>query len=366
MMEYDVVIVGGGLAGCAAAITIMQSAPRAKVLVLERGCYPRHKVCGEFVSPEGVAALGKLLDPPDVALLLNKIPPLALANIHVDGRILSAPIRPAAASITRYDLDFALWLQAKKLGAECHEKSPVLKALGEGPFEIATQRGSIHSASLLNAAGRWSVFTQGKTKISNDALNKWIGLKAHFTEDIAPNAIDLYLFHGGYCGVQPVGPGEANACAMVRTEVAISLGEVCELHPDLSIRSQSWIPVMETVTTSPLYFRKPLPVERGMLNAGDAAGFIDPFVGDGMTLALHSGILAGEALTAFLKKECTLAAAIGIYHHQYTVKLLPAFHRARWVRKMISLPGLVRVPLSRLIQMTGATESLLKATRIAT
>src|SRR5260370_24960350 len=84
-----------------------------------------------------------------------------------------------------------------------------------------------------------------------------------------------------------------------------------------------------------------------------------------MTLALHSGILAAQALTGFLKKELNLRMATEIYSHEYNARLLPAFQRARWLRKMISLPGLVRIPLARLIQMTGTTESLLKATRIA-
>ncbi|HTC93590.1 MAG TPA: hypothetical protein VK699_09070 [Terriglobales bacterium] len=365
MSGYDLAIVGGGLAGCAAAITVMQAAPATKILMLERGSYPRHKVCGEFVSPEGIAVLGKILQPAETSLLFKQVPPLSYANIRVDGRVLSSPIRPAAASITRFDLDLALWQHAGKLGVDCREKAPVLKAEGSGPFKLQLERTSIQSAALINAAGRWSVFTQRRVKVSNDSFNKWIGLKAHFTEDMAPHAIDLYLFDGGYCGVQPVGQQRVNACAMVRAEVATSLGEVCRLHPELNRRSQDWIPVMETVTTSPLLFRKPVPVEDDMMNAGDAAGFIDPFVGDGITLALHSGILAGQALLPFLRKECGLQAALETYARQYKSKLLPAFHRARWVRRMIELPRPVRIPLAHLIQTMGMTRLMLRATRIA-
>jgi len=365
MSGYDLAIIGGGLAGCAAAITIMQSAPGTKILVLERGSYPRHKVCGEFVSPEGIAALAQILQPAETSLLVKQVPPLSYTNIRVDGRVLSSPIRPAAASITRFDLDLALWQRAGKLGVDCREKAPVLKVEGSGPFKLELERTNIQSAALINAAGRWSVFTQRRIKVSNGSFNKWIGLKAHFTEDMSPHAVDLYLFDGGYCGVQPVGPQRVNACAMVRAAVATSLGEVCRLHPELNRRSQDWIPVMETVTTSPLLFRKPLPVEDGIMNAGDAAGFIDPFVGDGMTLALHSGMLAGQALLPFLRKECDLQAALESYARQYKNKLLPAFQRARWVRRMIELPRPVRVPLARLIQTTGMTGLMLRATRIA-
>lgn len=84
-----------------------------------------------------------------------------------------------------------------------------------------------------------------------------------------------------------------------------------------------------------------------------------------MTLALHSGILAGEALAAVTKKDCDLPTAVDNYRQRYHRNLLPAFRRARWIRKMFDLPLLVRIPLAGLIRMTGAAESLLKATRIA-
>jgi flavin-dependent dehydrogenase len=363
--EYDIAIVGGGLAGCAAAITLLQSEPRTRVLVLERGTYPRHKVCGEFVSPEGMAALARLLGTGKALDLAAGVPPIAQANIHVDGRVLSAPIRPAAASITRLDLDFVLWQHATQLGADCREKNIVLRVENNGLFEIQLEDERVRANALINAAGRWSFFTQSLLKPTNGLHNKWIGLKSHFNEPSSSGAIDLYLFEGGYCGVQPVAVDRVNACAMVRVDRASTLAEVCALHPKLRERSGGWRPLMDPVTTAPLYFRNPVPVENGVFNAGDAAGFIDPFVGDGMTLALHSGILAGKALAGFAQQHCDLRAAARNYSHEYKTRLFPAFRRARWVRRMIYLPGVVRVPLGRLIQMTGATESLLKATRIA-
>jgi len=280
--------------------------------------------------------------------------------------VLSAPVRPPAASITRFDLDFALWQQAKKLGAECREKCPVLKVQGSGPFEIHAEQEQISARALINAAGRWSIFTQSRIKTSSSVNDsKWIGLKSHFTETASSGTIDLYLFDGGYCGVQPVAHDRVNACAMVRANAAVTLSDVCALHPELQERSRGWMPLMEAITTSPLYFCNPLPVENNIFNTGDAAGFIDPFVGDGMTLALHSGMLAGEALTPFLSRQCNLAGAAESYTYEYKTRLLPAFRRARWIRKMITLPVGLRAPLAHLIRITGTTETLLKATRIA-
>ncbi len=108
--------------------------------------------------------------------------------------------------------------------------------------------------------------------------------------------MDLYFFAGGYCGVQPLEDGQVNACAMVQAAAANSMEQVLALHPRLAERSRAWQQVSETVATSPLVFAPPQAEEGGVLFAGDAAGFIDPFVGDGISLALRSGAMAAEAL----------------------------------------------------------------------
>ena len=120
-------------------------------------------------------------------------------------------------------------------------------------------------------------------------------------------SVDLYFLDGGYCGVQPVNlrdgdeqTGRVNVCAMVRADVASTLPEVFDCHPGLQKRSRGWRPLSEPVTTSPLVFREPQPERDGILMAGDAAGFVDPFVGDGISLALRSGTSGGRVSDSVL------------------------------------------------------------------
>src|SRR5450432_237000 len=89
-----------------------------------------------------------------------------------------------------------------------------------------------------------------------------------------------------------------NAAAMVRADIASSLPEIFGLHPALAERSRHWLPLSDPVTTSPLLFRPPQPLRDGVLNVGDAAAFVDPFVGDGISLALRSGSLAAECVAS--------------------------------------------------------------------
>ena len=78
---------------------------------------------------------------------------------------------------------------------------------------------------------------------------------------------------------------------------------------------------------------------------GDAAGFVDPFVGDGISLALRSGALAAQCLAPFFAGEASLADAVSGIAELYQQSLLPVFRASSKIRQMLGLPGPVRKPL---------------------
>src|SRR4029077_2874590 len=119
--------------------------------------------------------------------------------------------------------------------------------------------------------------------------------------------------------------GRVNASAMVRADLASTLPEVFARHPGLRERSRKWRPLSDPVSTSPLIFRQPQPERDGMLMVGDAAGFVDPFVGDGISLAMRSGSLAAQCLQSFFRGEASLPEAVGRYSRAYRHSLLPVF-----------------------------------------
>ncbi|HEY2115246.1 MAG TPA: hypothetical protein VGJ51_09155, partial [Candidatus Angelobacter sp.] len=213
--------------------------------------------------------------------------------------------------------------------------------------------------AVVNATGRWSRLTQFDVA----GKDKWLGLKAHFTESSPPQSVDLYFFPGGYCGVTPVSANSVNACAMVRSDVAHTLEEVFAKEPHLWQRSRAWQPLFAAVTTSPLYFREPETECDGMLLAGDSAGFIDPFAGDGISLALQSGSLAAESIIPFLHGSCSLEQAHRQYHAVYRKRFTPAFRNAARLRAALAAPKWVRNTALAFAAIPGVGKMLVRGTR---
>lgn len=366
---YDLIVIGAGPAGSSAAITARCAG--ARVLLLERGSFPRNKVCGEFVSPESLQLLSSLLETSGMDLL-ERAPRIERARIFSDGLMLVTRLSAPAASIARLDLDACLWKSAGECGVERRDRTPVRAVAGTGPFHVATANGTFEGRAVINATGRWSCLTAG-TREEGIPQRRWIGVKAHFADPQPSPTVDLYFFEGGYCGLQPVplcGQPDGqriNVCAMVRPDVAHSLEGVFEQHPLLRERSRKWRRLTATVTTFPLYFSPPVPVDGAILLAGDAAGFVDPFVGDGISLALRSGERLAQTLAPFFHHQISLAEATQAWCGVYRSSFIPVYRAAARLRPLFLHlpPGLRRMVLHGLRLSPGLVQHLVRSTRCA-
>jgi menaquinone-9 beta-reductase len=363
-MHYDLIIAGAGPAGSAAAITAARSG--VKVLLLERGRFPRPKVCGEFVSAESLELLEHLLAPECRSLMVRALR-IPQGRIFADGSEIRAEINPPAASITRFELDDALWKSALQSGVDAREQVTVTDIEGSGPFTVRTDGESLEGKAVVNAAGRWSNLTSPQIRQSHQP-DRWIGLKAHFREAHPPASVDLYFFAGGYCGVQPVSQqnrsAAVNACAMVKVQAATTLLEVLSLHPALKERASQWQRLTDAVSTSPLIFHEPNPVQDWLVQIGDAATFVDPFVGDGISLALRSGALAAQCLGRFLDGRGTLEEALDDYRINYQRRLAQVFRASSILRKLLAWPAIVRRPALAILENTPTlAQRLVRMTR---
>lgn len=353
---FDIAVIGGGPAGTSAAITAARRGHR--VVLLERGSFPRQKVCGEFVSSEALQLLKALLGDSEI---LSGAPLITRARIFVDGKTRETKIAAAAKSIPRFVLDAALWESAKSRGITAVENATVQEISGDGPFRIVTDSSEYVAKSVINATGRWSNLAE---HLRLPKLDASVGLKGHFRELEPSASVDLYFFPGGYCGVQPIGENEVNVSAMVLPSIAKNLETVFQQEANLRERSKNWFPTTEPVSTYPLVHGKPLPIQakRNILNVGDAAGFIDPFVGDGISMALHSGHMAAESLHSFLSGGGSLQQAARAYSADYEQSLLPAFQNAARLRKLIDKPVLRNLAME-LFRVPAISRLALRSTR---
>jgi flavin-dependent dehydrogenase len=261
-----------------------------------------------------------------------------------------------------------LWESCEESGVELRDDTAASAVnLSHQRFQVAAARNIFESRALANASGRWSFLTSSQNR-ARAAKERWIGLKAHFREPSPSPSVDLYFFEGGYCGVQPVarasGEGVINACAMARSDVATDLEHVLRLHPALRSRSASWEPMMDHISTAALVFHDPEPLRDGIIQVGDAATFVDPFVGDGISLAIRSGVLAGDCLGQFFRGRCSREQASEAYAREYKRSLSGVFRASSYLRSLLGWPAAARKPALWFLQRSpGLAKRLVRMTR---
>ncbi len=356
--EFDLIVCGGGPAGSTAAIAAVRKSPGIRVLMIEAGSFPRHKVCGEFFSPEAVGLLSELLG--TESSLLSSAVPIERVGLHTATASTSFALKTPALSLTRRELDVALWDRAARLGVQCVQRTRVIDvSLRRSHFDVTTNIGQHRSTYVINATGRWSELSSGI-----EGRTSLIGIKAHFETGIpVPRTCDLHFFPGGYLGLQPITHTAVNASALVDATRYRDMESVL-LAAGLREATRRWEPLFTPLTCPPVRFAAPSPVSGGVLNCGDAAAFIDPFAGDGMSLALHSGALAGELAADHMTGELAVPVT-AVYEGEYLKRYSRAFRSAAHLRRFAFAPDWMQSLGITALRMPFVAQAALARTRAA-
>ncbi len=344
----DVAIIGGGPAGSAAAIEARLRGLR--VAVWERDHFPRDKVCGEFVSGETLDWLERVI--PDVMARAAWMPRAEFVSRR--GRRLRFCLPHPARGISRRLLDDSLWQAAALAGARVCDgmlARRVSRVTFPGGIEWQIESASgarLASRTLVLACGRWWTIeglASPARASGTKGKRKWLGAKAHFQGIPSRDAVEIYFFPGGYCGLAPIEDGLYNACCLVDQRLALAAGRgkiqdfvefiaAVGRHPALDARLARATQVVETVATAPVELGRRRAEFASALAVGDATGFLDPFTGEGISMAIQSGRLAAEVLGAHLPNAPSSAAA------DYARRLDGAVrrsHRVAWgLRALVS------------------------------
>jgi len=306
--RVDALVVGGGVAGAAAAIELSRAG--MQTLVVDRLVHPREKVCGCCLAPAGVALL-KYLQVPEV---LRDAMPLDSVRLRTS-RGEAVVRRAGSISIARSVLDAGLLAEAARHGAllawpvrASIETTGAVRLRHDGHERI------IHAGICIAADG-----LQGSSLVSHPHFawrirpSSLIGIGAMLPQDsmrMNPGEILMCVHAQGYVGAVQLSDGRIDVAAALRPNairsarnpallIAHILGDaVRHAH---AITEASWI-------GTPLLTRQRWQLaDRGVLVAGDAANYAEPFTGEGMSWALATGAAAGVHATRVLRGEATEA-----------------------------------------------------------
>ena len=311
--DADVIVVGGGPAGAAAACVLAEAG--CGVLVLEREAGPHHKVCGEFVSIEAAWHLEGL----GIDLAALGAEPVEAVRLIAGGKVACAPLPFPAHGLSRRRLDEALLARAEALGAQ------IRRGVAAREIEPAQTRGGAVRVRLgdgtLLAAGR-AVFLatgkhdlRGRTRPAPARRDSLIGFKMHFRLGSGGAAlnrhVELHLYDGFYAGLQRIEQEIANLCLLLPSAFHARLDRnwdrvldrLKEASPPLAERLDGAEPLWErplAVARIPYgYVQSPADTsEPGIWRLGDQAAVTPSFTGDGLAIALHTARSAARIFLA--------------------------------------------------------------------
>ncbi len=298
---YDIVIIGGGLAGLCAAIHLNQA--NFQVLLLEKKQYPFHRVCGEYISNETRPYLQRLGLSVD-ALAPKKIQRFLFSSPK--GNTLYAPLAQGGFGISRYTLDQHLYQLALKQGVHIHTLTEVEDVIfQQNAFQITTTLGQTFEARyVLGAYGKRSKLDASLGRDFFQKKSPYIGVKYHIHTDFPQDLIALHNFKDGYCGISAIEDQRYCLCYLTTRENLRQAGNIPALEEQILWQNPH---LKQIFTHADFLYDKPLvineisfapktQVENHILMLGDTAGLITPLCGNGMAIAMHSAYLLAETL----------------------------------------------------------------------
>jgi len=339
--SYDAIVIGGGLAGCSAALQLSRRGH--EVLLLEKATFPRHKLCGEFLSPEAQSAL-RALDVLDDVWAAGAQPVDQAQLTGPTGATVEYGLPGTALGLTRYRLDPLLFRQACAGGVDgrTNTKATAVEGDLQDGFEVCADGQSFSARLVLGAYGRRGVLDRTLERSFLDHTTGYVAFKAHYTgpSRALPDGIEVHAAPGGYCGVGPVEASRANVCWIGRTNALQEAGGTPEAmlaalerhNPALEKRMQPLSRVserFEAVSQVPLMSKAQFVDDVCMI--GDAAGMIAPLCGDGMAMALDSAELVAPLADDFLTGTLSPTAFRTRYRQEWRSTFSRRLRIGRWV-----------------------------------
>jgi menaquinone-9 beta-reductase len=370
--NYQIGIIGGGLAGLSMSIQLARSGYR--VILFEKETYPFHRVCGEYISLESWDFLLSL----GVDLAKMNLP--VIRQLHLsgnNGKSVQQQLPLGGFGISRYKLDACLAGLAGQAGVYIAENTRVNDIAfdnneftidaGKEIYRVKMAAGSFGKRSNLDVKWKRPFALAAKNK-----LNNYVGIKYHVLYPGFPdNLIGLYLFNNGYCGIVKVEGEYYNLCYLTTADnlrrnnnsIAEMEKNILRQNPMLEkifSEAEKWQD--EPLTISQISFDKKLQVDHHVLMIGDAAGMITPLCGNGMSMALHASKLAASQVDLLLQGKISREKMEKAYSFQWRKEFGWRLKMGRFIQRLFSIGWLTDLFIGAGRRFPGLVRWMIKQT----
>lgn len=318
--NFDTIVIGGGLAGLTSAIHLAKA--NFKVLLIEKNSYPKHKVCGEYVSNEVLPYLNFLGFNP------FEFGAKQISNFELtthNNKSITANLPLGGFGMSRYELDFQLYQLALKNGVEVLQDSVLDVHFQADLFQVETKlNDSFQAKIVIGAFGKRSNLD---VKFQRQFISKrspYLGVKIHVSGNFPENKVALHNFKGGYCGVSKVENDHINLCYITDFEAFKRYKDIDTFQEEVLFKNSALKEIFkhsksqfeQPLTISQISFETKNPVENHIIMCGDTAGMIHPLCGNGMGMAIRSAQLASLLIIDYLHGKIESRSAL---ENQYRI-----------------------------------------------
>ncbi|MFT4092173.1 MAG: NAD(P)/FAD-dependent oxidoreductase [Niabella sp.] len=369
-IDYDIGIVGGGLAGLTAAIRLKMKG--YSVVLFEKNKYPFHRVCGEYISMEsrnylvGCGIDLGALHLPVIKKLLVSAP---------NGNVLKTELDPGGFGISRYTLDYLLYRQAVTIGVDIFEGGKVNDLFyKEGHYLIATNDTSCRVRLALGAFGKRSnmdvKWKRNFVLNKPGSLNNYIGIKYHINTDFPGDTIALHNFRNGYCGISRIEDNKYCLCYLTTAaNLQVSNG-IKSMESQILYQNKY---LKEIFVNSDFLFDQPISISQVSFDnkevvhnniplCGDACGMITPLCGNGMSIAMHGSKIFTELADTCLGGTISLTQMLDLYKKEWKRNFARRLSTGRFVQGNFGKAWQTNLFVGLMKNMPWLTKKIIRAT----
>ena len=359
-------IIGGGLAGFSAAIDLLNR--NYDVVVFEKNEYPKHKVCGEFISNEVLPYLKAL------GLDIESLRPTNITKTVLSthsGKTIKTDLPLGGFGISRYTLDNYLFKKVIELGGKVVKDSVISIDFSDNFFTISTQSNQVFKSKIvLGAFGKRSNLDIELKRNFIQQKSPWLAVKAHYSGNFQNDLVGLHNFKGGYCGVSKVENDVINICYLVQFESFKEFKNIADFQEHIMYKNKNIKNIFEKskmlfdnpLTISQISFEDKPKIENHVLMIGDSAGLIHPLCGNGMAMAIHSAKIVSNLVDDFLQNKISRASMESNYISIWNKTFKKRLQFGKFLSKLLLNSYLSKVTMNLIILFPFLLPIIIKKT----